>query len=231
MHCGKTPDNSFDKNNNAIHPSQGNHSEDKTNYLSWDVFTLWPFHPAGLGFPHHNGQPHKGNYFLLSTTSREQSVNLLLQLHKCTNQFLLLSFCTVKQTYFVSPEYTSNRKRQHSPLSSNTHSHAVLPPAHNHFHTQSEWGLLLKWVSLWWMKTLGRCFANKWQKSRQTTKTIYTITCICMPDSLCCPLETITASLIRYTSIWNKKVKKELYTLQLLFSPSTLFQRLFLTHT
>ena len=34
MHCGKTPDNSFDKNNNAIHPSQGNHSEDKTNYLS-----------------------------------------------------------------------------------------------------------------------------------------------------------------------------------------------------
>lgn len=164
--------------------------------------------PCWAGLPSSQRTAPQGNYFLLSTTSREQCVSLSLQLHKCTNQFLLLSFCTMNQTYCVSPEYTSNGKRQHSPLSSNTHSHTVLPPAHNHFHTQSEWGLLLKWVSLWWKKALGGCFANKWQKIRQTTKTIYTITCICMPDSLYCPLETITTSLIRYTSIWNKKLKK-----------------------
>ena len=160
-----------------------------------------PIPPCWAGLPSSQWTAPQGNYFLLSTTPWEQSVNLSLQFHECTNRFLLLSFCTVNQSYCVTPEYTSNGKWQHSSLSSNTHPHAVMPPAHNHFHTQSEWGLLLKWVSLWWMKTLDRCFANKWQKTRQSTKTIYTITCICTPESFCGPLETITTSLIRYTSI------------------------------
>ena len=137
MHCGKTPDNSFDKK--AIMRS----TQVKVITVRTKLFIMRRLHPLTIppcwaGLPSSQRTAPQGNYFLLSTTSREQSVNLLLQLHKCTNQFLLLSFCTMNQTYCVSPEYTSNRKRQHSPLSSNTHSHAVLPPAHNHFHTQSE---------------------------------------------------------------------------------------------
>ena len=33
-------------------------------------------------------------------------------------------------------------------------------------------------------------------------------TCICMAETLCCPPETITALLIGYTSIQNKKFEK-----------------------
>ena len=67
--------------------------------------------------------------------------------------------------------------------------------------------LYLKWITnkdiLYSTANSVQCYVAAWMGSLREMDT-----CICMAESLCCPPETITALLIGYTPIQNKKVLK-----------------------